>query len=55
MRRDARTRSGRPIPLYVNLYVVSNPKRTRRGAGARLPILAHPKLEVKRYPPSLHG
>jgi hypothetical protein len=55
MKRDARTRSGRPIPLYVNLYVIANPKRARRGAGDRLPILTRPKLEVKRYRPALRG
>ncbi len=55
MRRDARSPSGRPIPLYANLYVIGNPKRADRGAGDRLPILSHPKLEVTRYPPSLRG
>jgi hypothetical protein len=55
MRRDARSSSGRPIALYVNLYVIANPKRARRHPGDRLAILAHPKLEVKRYPPWLRG
>jgi hypothetical protein len=55
MRRDARGSSGRPISLYVNLYVIANPKRARRRPGNRLPILAQPKLEVKRYPPWLRG
>ena len=55
MTRDARSSSGHPIPLYVNLYVISNPKRAGRRAGDRLPILSHLKLEVKRYKPSLRG
>lgn len=55
MRRDARNRWGRRIPLYVNLYVVSNPKRAPRLPGDRLAILSHPKLEVARYGPSLRG
>jgi hypothetical protein len=55
MTRDARSRSGHPIPLYVNLYVISNPKRAGRRAQDRLPILSHLKLEVKRYAPSLRG
>jgi hypothetical protein len=55
MTHDARSRAGRPIPLYANLYVVSNPKRARRRPGDRLAILAHPKLEVARYRPSLRG
>jgi hypothetical protein len=55
MRRDARSRAGHGIPLYVNLYVVSNPKRARRRSGDRLAVLAHPKLKVARYRPSLLG
>ena len=49
MRRDARNRAGHRIPLYVNLFVVSNPKRARRHSGDRLAILPHPKLKVTRY------
>jgi hypothetical protein len=55
MRRDARSRSGHRIPLYVNLYVVSNPKRARGRPGHRMAVLAHPKLKVARYKPSLLG
>jgi hypothetical protein len=55
MTRNARSRSGRRIPLYVNLYVISNPKRARMQPGDRLAILSHPKLEVARYRPSLRG
>jgi hypothetical protein len=55
MTDDARSRSGRRIPLYVNLYVISNPKRARRRPGDRLAIQPHPKLEVSRYRPSLRG
>jgi hypothetical protein len=55
MRRDARSRAGHRIPLYVNVYVVSNPKRARRRPGDRLAVLAHPKLKVARYKPSLLG
>jgi hypothetical protein len=55
MRRDARSRSGHQIPLYVNLYVVSNPKRARGRPGDRMAVLAHPKLTVARYKPSLLG
>ena len=55
MRRDASNRAGHRIPLYVNLFVVSNPKRTRGHSGDRLAILPHPKLKVARYRPSLRG
>jgi hypothetical protein len=55
MRNDARGRGGSPIPLYVNLYVISNSKRVRSRPGHRLPVLPHPKLEVTRYPASRHG
>jgi hypothetical protein len=55
MTHDAVARSGRRIPLYVNLYVVSNPKRARRRAGDRLAVLPHPRLSVARYRPSLRG
>jgi hypothetical protein len=55
MRRDARNRAGHRIPLYVNLFVVSNPKRVRGRRGDRLAILPHPKLKVARYRPSLRG
>jgi hypothetical protein len=55
MRRDARNRRGHRIPLYVNLFVVSNPKRAQRRPGDRLAILPHPKLKVARYRPSLLG
>jgi hypothetical protein len=55
MRRDARSRAGRPIPLYVNLFVVSNPKRARGRPGDRMAVLARPRLNVARYRPSLLG
>jgi hypothetical protein len=55
MRRNAQSRAGHRIPLYVNLFVVSNPKRTRRHPGDRLAILPRPKLKVARYRPSLRG
>ena len=55
MRRDALSRAGRRIPLYVNLFAVSNPKRAMRRPGDRLAILPHPKLKVVRYGPSLRG
>jgi hypothetical protein len=55
MRRDARSRAGHRIPLYVNLFVVSNPKRARARRGDRLAVLPHPKLKVARYRPSLRG
>jgi len=55
LRRDPVTRSGRRIPLYVNLYVVSNPKRARRRGGDRLSILPRPKLQVSVYPASRRG
>lgn len=55
MRRDARSRAGRPIPLYVNLFVVSNPKRARGRPGDRMAVLPHPRLKVARYRPSLLG
>ena len=55
MRRDARNRAGHRIPLYVNLFVVSNPKRAGRRPGDRLAVLSHPELKVARYKPSLRG
>ena len=55
MRRNAVNRRGNPIPLYVNLYVVSNPKRTPEGRDASYRIATHPKLRVARYAPSLLG
>jgi hypothetical protein len=55
MRRDARSRAGRPIPLYVNLFVVSNPKRARGRPGDHMAVLPHPRLKVARYRPSLLG
>ena len=55
MLRDARNRVGRPIPLFVNLYVVSNPKRARRRPGDRLKVLPHARMKVDRYKPSLRG
>jgi hypothetical protein len=54
MLRDARSRSGHPIPLFVNLYVVSNPKRAKGRAGS-LSVLAHAKMTVDRYRPALLG
>jgi hypothetical protein len=55
MRRDAVTRSGRPLPLYVNLYAVSNPKRAKPRPGDRMAVLPRPKLRVARYRPALLG
>jgi hypothetical protein len=55
MRRDAVTRSGRRLPLYVNLYAVSNPKRAKPRPGDRMAVLPHPKLRVARYRPALLG
>lgn len=55
MLRDARNRVGRPIPLFVNLYVVSNPKRATRRPGDRLKVLPHARMKVDRYKPSLRG
>jgi hypothetical protein len=55
MLRDARNRAGRPIPLFVNLYVVSNPKRVTRRPGDRLKVLPHARMKVARYKPSLRG
>jgi hypothetical protein len=55
MLRDARNPAGRPIPLFVNLYVVSNPKRARRRPGDRLKVLPHARMKVDRYRPSLRG
>ena len=55
MLRDARNRAGHPIPLFVNLYVVSNPKRVTRRPGDRLKVLPHARMKVARYKPSLRG
>jgi hypothetical protein len=55
MRRDATNRAGHRIPLYVNLYVVSNPKRAPGGSGRYLRILRHATLKVARYKPALRG
>jgi len=55
MRKDARGRGGRPIPLYVNLYVISNSKRVRSRPGDRLRVLPRPELMVTRYPASRAG
>ena len=55
MRRDARSRAGRPIPLYVNLFVVSNPKRAGGRRGDHMAVLPHPRLKVARYRASLLG
>jgi hypothetical protein len=55
MRRDAVTRSGRPLPLYVNVYAVSNPKRAKPRHGDRMAVLARPRLRVARYRPALLG
>ena len=55
MLHDARGASGRPIPLYANLTVVSTPKRARVRPGDRLRILRHTRLKVARYRPALFG
>jgi hypothetical protein len=55
MLRDARNRAGHPIPLHVNLFVISNPKRAPGGSGRYLRILRHATLKVTRYEPALRG
>jgi hypothetical protein len=55
MLHDARSRRGHPIPLFVNLYVVSNPKRARSHAHTSLRILPHAKMRIARYRPALLG
>jgi hypothetical protein len=55
MRRNATNRAGHRIPLYVNLYVVSNPKRSPGASGQQLRILPRAKLKVTRYRPALRG
>jgi hypothetical protein len=55
MRRDATNRAGDPIPLYVNLYVVSNPKGASPAPGARVKVLRGATTRVVRYPASLRG
>jgi hypothetical protein len=55
MLRDARNRAGHPIPLFVNLYVVSNPKHAMPRPRDRLKVLPHARMRVARYKPSLRG
>ena len=55
MFHDARNSAGHSIPLHVNLFVVSNPKRAPREAGRYLRILRHARLKVARYKPALRG
>jgi hypothetical protein len=55
MLRDARSRRGRPIPLFVNLYVVSNPKRAKAHRHKVLKVLPHAKMRIARYRPALLG
>jgi hypothetical protein len=55
MVRDARSRHGLPIPLFVNLYVVSNPKRAQAHRQRSLRILPDAQMRIARYRPSLLG
>jgi hypothetical protein len=56
MLHDATNRAGNGIPLYVNLYVVSNPKRAhQRRADTHLRVLRDAKMKVARYRPALRG
>jgi hypothetical protein len=55
MLHDARSRRGRPIPLFVNLYVVSNPKRAKAHRHKVLKVLPHAKMRIARYRPALLG
>ena len=56
MLHDATNRAGNGIPLYVNLYVVSNPKRSgRRRASTRLRVLRGARMKISRYRPALRG
>jgi hypothetical protein len=55
MLRDARNRAGEPIPLFVNLYVVSNPKRASRRPVHRLKVVPPARMKVTRYKASLRG
>jgi hypothetical protein len=54
-RRDATNRSGDPIPLFVNLWVMTKPKLTTPRHGDRLRINHGAKLKVVRYPASMRG
>jgi hypothetical protein len=55
MRRNATNQAGHRIPLYINLYVVSNPKRNPEPSGRQLRILPRARLKVTRYRPALRG
>jgi hypothetical protein len=55
MLRDATNRAGAPVPLFVNLVVISNPKRASRRPGDQLNILPHVSMRVLRYPAALRG
>jgi hypothetical protein len=55
MLHAARSRSGHAIPLFVNLYVVSNPKRAKGRAHTSLRVLPHAKMTIDRYRPALLG
>jgi hypothetical protein len=55
MLHDARGRRGHPIPLFVNLFVVSNPKRAKGHRSAVMKVLPHAKMSIDRYRPALLG
>jgi hypothetical protein len=55
MLHDARGRRGRPSPLFVNLYVVSNPKRAKIHRRRTLRVLPHAQMRIARYRPALLG
>jgi hypothetical protein len=55
MLHDARSRKGHPIPLFVNLYVVSNPKRAKGHRHTVMSVLPHAKMRIARYRPALFG
>lgn len=55
MLHDARSRQGHSIPLFVNLYVVSNPKRTKGQRQRALRVLPDAKMHIARYRPALLG
>jgi len=56
MLHDATNRAGNGIPLYVNLYAVSNPKRAgQRRARTRLRVVPDARMKIARYRPALRG
>jgi hypothetical protein len=55
MLHDARSRKGHPIPLFVNLSVVSNPKRAKGHRHTVMSVLPDAKMRIARYRPALFG